>query len=83
MVNEKPFLLLSVEGPNPQGTQAGTLKDMDWAADNYCTVYKVCVQWKFLEPAKDSYDWTFLDELINKARSKNLKLHLIFNGFTG
>jgi hypothetical protein len=34
-----------------------------------------------MEPAQDSYDWTFLDQLIGKARSKNLKLHLVFNGF--
>jgi hypothetical protein len=83
MVNNKPFLLLSVEGRQAvkQGTQADVLADMDWAVNNYCNSYKANIVWTWMETSQNVYDWTFLDQLINTARSNNIKIHLVYSGF--
>ena len=74
MVNDKPFLLLGVEGEGAASSsnQSEILNNLDWAGNNNCNVFKACVSWRWMEPSKDSYSFTFLDQVISKARSYNI-----------
>lgn len=78
MVNERPFLMLGAQVRNSSGWPS-QLPDV-WAQMQalHVNTVEIPVYWEQVEPSPGRFDFQVVDELVRQARTKNLRLVLLW-----
>lgn len=81
IVNDKPFLMIAGELHNSSNSTTTYMNSL-WSALNNLNLNTVlaAIAWEQLEPAEGQFDYTLVDNLVEKARENNLKVAILWFG---
>ncbi|WP_158270251.1 DUF5597 domain-containing protein [Mycetocola zhujimingii] len=81
IVDERPFLILGGELHNSSGSETTALLDgLDRAVLMNANTALVPVTWELVEPVEGTFDFSLVEEALNGARERGLRLILLWFG---